>query len=306
MKGEHMPVSEHDAHRPPGAGPAVPAPVVKVTGETVAESSAVAWPRGARLMVAAAVVVLALGAGAVAVTLANPGRLGLAFSDGRPDAESTVPLAAEPGVGKASADGPVLTEPLAGRDRASFELVDGLTTFDLRIDDLGEDLYRITSPADGGVIPRTEFFGDHLRLRMATSGRRGPNVAEVVLSSRVTWRLRLAGGVAEQVLDLTRGRLAALELAAGAARVDLRLPRIVGTLRVRVTGGVDQLVIRVPGALPTRVRAGAGAGAVTIYDRHRPGVATGALISSPGWDRSTDRVYVDMVAGANTVTVNGA
>ncbi len=300
-----MPGSEHDAYRRPGAAPPVPAPVVEVTGDPVPEPPVPAWPRGVRLMVAAAVVVLALGAGAVAVTLANPDRLGVAFSGGRPDVGSTVPLAAEPGGGGASADGRLLTAPLAGRTRASFELVDGLTTFDLRIDDLGEDLYRIASPADGGVDPRPELVGDRLRLRMAPSGRRGPAVAEVVLNSRVTWRLRLAGGVTEQVLDLTRGRLAGLELAAGATRVDLRLPRVVGTLTVRLTGGINQLVVRVPGALPTRVRSGAGAGAVTVYDRHRQGVAAGAVISSPDWDRRADRVYVDMVAGANTVTVEG-
>lgn len=34
-------------------------------------------------------------------------------------------------------------------------------------------------------------------------------------------------------------------------------------------------------------------------------MAAGELISSPSWDRAADRLYVDLVAAANTVTVAG-
>ncbi|MFI0793106.1 hypothetical protein ACH4OY_10450 [Micromonospora rubida] len=315
-----MAVGEHDEdHRPSGA--LVPAPVVEVTGQSGAETPGPMWPKGARLLVAAAVVVLLLGAVAVAVTITNPGRLSVAFSGGSTGSGSTVPdggrVAGPDSTGPDSTGpdsagpdgggvaGRALTAPLAGRDRAAFELVDGLTTFNLRTDDLGEDLYRITSPAGGGVVPRPETVEDGVRLRMADSGTRGPGVVGVVLNSRVTWRLRLAGGVTEQVLDLTRGRLSGVELAAGAARTDLRLPRITGTLTVRMSAGANQLVVRVPGSVPARVRLGAGAGSVTVYDGHRSGVAAGTLVGSPQWDRSVDRVYVDLAAGANAVTVEG-
>ncbi|MGW1062689.1 hypothetical protein [Micromonospora rubida] len=301
-----MAVGEHGEDRRP-SGAVVPAPVVEVTGQPGAETSGLIWPKGARLLVAAAVVVLLLGAVTVAVTITNPGRLSVAFSGGSTGSGSTVPdggrVAAPDGM---EAAGRILTAPLAGRDRAEFELVDGLTTFNLRTDDLGEDLYRITSPAGGGVVPRPETVGDGVRLRMAGSGTGGPGVVGVVLNSRVTWRLRLAGGVTEQVLDLTRGRLSGVELAAGATRTDLRLPRVTGTLTVRMSAGADQLVVRVPGSVPARVRLGAGAGSVTVYDGHRSGVAAGSLVGSPQWDRSVDRVYVDLVAGANAVTVEGA
>jgi hypothetical protein len=52
----------------------------------------------------------------------------------------------------------------------------------------------------------------------------------------------------------------------------------------------------VPGDVPVRVRAAAGAGSVVLRDDRRVGVAAGALLSQPGWDRSVDRLYVDMVA----------
>jgi hypothetical protein len=66
---------------------------------------------------------------------------------------------------------------------------------------------------------------------------------------------------------------------------------------------VNELLVGVTGATPVRIRVGAGAGSVAAYDERRVGVAAGDIISSPDWDRSADRVDVDLVAGANTVTV---
>jgi hypothetical protein len=258
-----------------------------------------------RLLAAAAVLVVALGVVAVAVTLSHPGRLGFAFSGGgRPEAGSSWVEPGGVGGAEAAADQAV-TAPLAGRDRATFELADGVTTFGLRTADLGDELYRISAPQGAGVRPRPELLGDRVRLRVEPSGRRGPAAVQVLLNSRVTWRLRIVGGVDDQLLDLGAARLAGVELVGGATRTELRLPRLTGPLTVRMTGGVNQLVVRVPGGAPARVRVGSGAGAVGVYQDRRDGVGAGELIGSPGWDRSTERLYLDLVGGANTVSVVG-
>ncbi|MCM0676831.1 hypothetical protein NCC78_19380 [Micromonospora phytophila] len=310
-----MAVSGHDGDRLAGLEDGTAgrnAPQVDIVGDGSADPERPSWPHGARLLVAAALVVLALGAVAVVATLSDPHRLGVAFSGGGRTAGPTVTVAADPGgLGAAAAtsaqpaNGQVQTAPLAGRRRASFELVDGLTGFDLRVDDLGEELYRIGAPAGSGRRPRPEVLGDRVLLRLEPGDRPGPGTVEVVLNARVTWRLRLAGGVSEQRIDLTGARLAGVELVGGSARTDLRLPRVTGTVTVRLTGGVNRFDLQVPGSPPVRVRVAAGAGAVAIYDQRSDGVAAGSLLGSPGWDRSVDRVYVDLVAGANTVNVAG-
>lgn len=258
-----------------------------------------------RLLVAAALVVLALGALAIVATLSDPNRLGLAFSG---TAGPAVPVAEPGGAGAAasaaeSGTGGVLTAPLDGRERATFELADALTRLDLRVDDLGEDLYRITVPADGALVPRPEVRGEQVRLGLTAAGRPGPAAVEVVLNSRVTWRLRLAGGITEQRLDLGAARLAGVDLVGTATRTDLRLPRVTGTLVVRVRGGMNRLDILVPGEPPVRVRAAAGAGSISVRGGRTDGVAAGTLLDDSGWDRAVDRLYVDLVAGANIVTV---
>ncbi|MFC4147862.1 hypothetical protein ACFO0M_16515 [Micromonospora mangrovi] len=296
-----MAVSGDDACRAAG-----PEPVVEVSGDPDPPPSAGrTWPGPARLLVAAAVLVVALGAVAVAATMSHPEWLGSAFSGGaRPPAVANGAESGGVGGAEAASD-QVLAAPLAGRRRATFELADGLTTFGLRTADLGEDLYRISTPPDGSVSPRAELSGDRVRLRVQERGRRGTAAVEVLLNARVTWRLRIVGGVDTQLLDLTSGRVAGVELVGGATRTELRLPPPAGTLTVRMTGGVNQLVVRVSDEVPVRVRVASGAGSVAVGADRRDGVAAGELLGSPGWDRAVQRLYVDLVTGANTVSVGG-
>ncbi|MET8552996.1 hypothetical protein [Micromonospora zamorensis] len=297
-------------------------------------------------MVAAAAVVLVLGAAAVAVIVADPDRLGMTYSgapdgtrpdgtrpDGtRPDGtrpDGTRPDGVLPGdagrpggadpdsAGGRPGGGELLTAPLAGRQKSTFVLADGLSSFDLGVADLGDDLYRISSPAGSGVLGRPTVLGETVRLEVVKSGASGTRALRVVLNERVAWRLQLVGGVSSQVLDLTRARLLGVELAGGSSRTEILLPPITATstgnasnpdsssiMTVRLTGGTSQLDIRAAGETPVRVRVGAGAGSVLVRDDRWDGVAAGAVLSTAGWDRSAARLFLDLVAGANTVTVS--
>ncbi|WFE43371.1 hypothetical protein [Verrucosispora sp. WMMD1129] len=268
------------------------------------------WSPAARLLVAAAVLVLGLGAVAVVVILSDPHRLGRVFSGGT---DSVASATAAPddasglgGAARAARESPeeVRTAPLHDRRRASFELVDGLDRVDLRVTELGEELYRVVSPAASGSRARPELVGDRVSLRMERTGEQ-PGMVEVLLNARVSWDLRLTGGTAERRMDLSAARLSGLELVGGATRTDLRLPHVDGLLVVRVTGGVNQFDVTVTDGVPVRVRTGSGAGAVELYGERRDGLAPGTVLGSQGWDRAPERIFLDLVAGANVVTVRG-
>ncbi|WP_433120770.1 hypothetical protein [Micromonospora sp. CA-246542] len=256
------------------------------------------WSVGARLLLTAAAVVLVLGVMAVAVIVSDPYRLGPTYSDTGPrDTRQDA----------AAASDQTMTAPLAGRQKATFVLVDGLTSFDLRVTDLGDDLYRISSPSGTGVAARPVLDGETVRLGVVAAGASDGRAVRVLLSERVAWRLRLEGGVSDQALDLTRARLRGVDLVGGSARTDLILPPVDrGVMTVRLTGGTSRLSVRVPGVPPVRVRAGAGAGSVVVRDQRWNGVAAGDLVSTPGWDRSPNRIFLDLVAGVNAVTVTEA
>ncbi|MGC4839534.1 hypothetical protein ACLQ3D_34010 [Micromonospora vinacea] len=300
---------------------------------------------------------LLLGAAAVAVIVADPDRLGMTYSgqadrtrpdgirpDGtRPDGtrpDGTRPDGARQGDGGrpggvADPDGAggrrggagaaaeqLSTAPLAGRQKGTFVLADGLSAFELRVAELGDDVYRISTPAGSSVAARPAVQGETVRLDLVESGARGPRTARVLLNERVAWRLHLVGGVSSQVLDLTRARLLGVELAGGSSRTEILLPPITAAgsgnptgprsdnpasiLTVRLTGGTSQLDVRVPGETPVRVRAGVGAGSVVVRDERWDGVAAGSVLGTPGWDRSAERLYLDLVAGANSVLVSSS
>ncbi|SIM65160.1 hypothetical protein SAMN04489832_1208 [Micromonospora cremea] len=237
----------------------------------------------------------------------DAGRPGDAGSDAGPRAGAADPDAGGgPGDEGAGAAGQTVTEPLAGRQRATFVLADGLSSFELRVVDLGDDLYRISSPTGSGVTARPAVLGETVRLGVVATGTSGARDVRVLLNERVSWRLQLDGGVSSQVLDLTRARLLGLELAGGSARTELLLPPVTGTMTVRLTGGASQLDVRVPGEPPERVRVGAGAASVVLREERWAGVAAGTLLGTPGWDRSADRLYLDLVAGAGSVTVGAS
>ncbi|WP_233513646.1 hypothetical protein [Micromonospora craterilacus] len=307
--------SERDGNCRTRPEPAPP-PRMEVSAEPSAGRDAVpparpTWSVGARLLAAAAILVLALGAAAVAVILSDPHRLGLVFTGGGQPVAPAATGPAEPGgtngLGGAARAAVESREeagsaPRDGRPQAAFELVDGVTRFDLRVVDLGEELYRIGSPAESGARPRPELAGDLVRLRMERT-RDAPGAVEVLLNARVSWAVRITGGATERRLDLSSARLSGLELAGGATRTELRLPPVDGAVVVRVTGGVNVFDVTVAGGRPVRVRAAAGAGAIVLYDERRDGVAAGTVLGSPGWDRSADRIFLDLVAGVNVLTV---
>ncbi|MER7168793.1 hypothetical protein ABT336_22340 [Micromonospora sp. NPDC000207] len=296
-------MADHEMYRRP-----VPDRVIEVTGPQESPPPATdrpRWSRGMRMLAVAVVALLVLGVAAVAAMLPATDHTTGNFSGvNRPAPDGPADPAGEPDPAAQPAD--EATAPLDGRRQAVFELVDGVTTLSLRTDDLGDRLYRISSPPEAGVVPAPKVFGDQVHLHVGRSGREGPGVVDVVLHSGVTWQLKITGGVDEQVLDLSRGRSAGVELVGGASRTELRLPDVAGTLTVRMSGGVGDLLIRSTGDQPARVRAGSGAATIRVYEHRRTGVAAGTVVGSPDWDRVDDRLWVDLVAGANSVTVTGS
>lgn len=197
----------------------------------------------------------------------------------------------------------LVSAPVQDRQEAIFDLITGTTVVRLGVSDLGDQLYRISTPARASVLPRPEIQRDRVLLHLVPSGENGPGAVDIELNSRVRWQLRLTGGAAEQSLDLGGARLAGVELLGGATRVELTLPQPEGTLTVRMTGGVNQFLVHAPAGPPARVRVANGAGAVTLDGNRRSGIARGTVLTPDGWDGADERFDFDLVAGVGTVTV---
>ena len=249
--------------------------------------------RRSRLVMAAAVMLSAM-------VLIGGGVAGVTFFAGENSS-----LAAALRLGSGSADGKVATAPLAARKAASFELVAATTKATVRTQDLGADLYRITSGAGSGTVPSPVLSDDRVQLLLSPVGAGATGVVEVVLSSKVRWALRFVGGANEQIIDLTGGRISSIDLSGGSRVVDLTLPEATGTVPVRVTGAVEDLSVTSPTGDPVRIRLVGGAKTVAAGDRTVRDVKPGSTLTPKGWN-APDRYSVDAAARITRLSLNVA
>jgi hypothetical protein len=191
-----------------------------------------------------------------------------------------------------------------GRDEAELVIVSGATTVAVVSEDIGDDLYRISTPDDSRLRPAVVRVDDRFEVHLENTELSGPAAVRVRLHPEVAWRVRLAGGATESLLDLGSGRVAGVEFSAGSSRIELTLPKPSGTVVVRMSGGASDFLIHAPQGVPVLVRAGGGAGSVTVDGQRRTGLAGGTVVDAQQWDSATDRYEIDAVAGVSNLQVD--
>jgi len=193
-----------------------------------------------------------------------------------------------------------VTAPLDNRTAASFEMLAGVNTVHLSIGELGDELYRISTPADAGIKPSPVIHNDDVQLQVTPDGDGTGGEIEVVLAAKVNWQLRFSGSAQEQVLNLSGGQVSGVEMVAGTRHAELDLGKPSGTVPVKITGAVDQLVLRSPDGCPMRISLGGGvktavAGSRTLHD-----MRAGSTLTPKGWAVQKENRYDVTTASAMT------
>jgi hypothetical protein len=241
---------------------------------------------------------MAAGTALAALVLLGGTVAGVAFFSGSDQSlDSVVHL----GAGKT--DGKTATAPLDGRTKADFDLVAATTTVTMKTQDLGDELYKITSADDSGTAPSPVLADDRVQLHLTPDGDGTSGRVEVLLSSKVRWALRFTGGADEQSVDLSGGRVSSIDVVGGARHFELSLPKPAGTVPVRVTGAVEDLSITSPKDSPVRVQVDSGAKTVAAGDRTLRDVRPGSTLTPKGW-QVQNRYDVDAAARITLLSVD--
>jgi hypothetical protein len=198
-----------------------------------------------------------------------------------------------------------VTGPLGGRKAATFELVAATTKVTVRTQDLGDELYKITSAEDSGTKPSPALTKDKLQLRLTPDGDATGGNVEVLLSTKVKWALRFVGGADEQIVDLTGGKVSSIDVLGGSRRLELALPTPAGTIPIRLTGSVDELSVRSPADSPVRVQVGSGAKTVAAGERTLRDVKPGSTLTPKDW-KVPNRYDVDVASRITLLSVEAA
>jgi hypothetical protein len=132
----------------------------------------------------------------------------------------------------------------------------------------------------------------------------GPGQLQVLLSSRVTWRVRLSGGATDAKMDLRGAPVSGIALASGVSTAELWLPEPRGLVEVSETGGTNGLVLHVIVRVPVKVTVDGGAGTATLDGTTHTGVPAGTTYQPEGWETVTDRYDVRLVGGVSHVDLD--
>jgi hypothetical protein len=285
-----------DALRVP-SGEQLQWPAVDSTGERhPAHHEPPVEPRTARQsrLVTAGIALLSL------IVLVGGAVVGVVYFSASDDGVDSV---LELGAGRAGAR--TVTAPLDNRTKASFELLAGANAVRVTIGELGDELFRISTPDDAGFRPSPLVRNDDVKLQVTKDGDGTGGEIEVVLSAKVRWALRFSGYAETQVIDVSGGQVSQIEMVAGMRRAEVILPRPSGTVPLRINGAVDALVLKSPSASPVRIKVGGGAKTVVAGTRTLKDVEAGSTLTPKGWN-TADRYDVTAGARITALTIESA
>ena len=189
--------------------------------------------------------------------------------------------------------GPV-SAPLGSARALVFEVTGEAPVLHIASADLGDQLYSVLAIGPSPA-PRVTDSPQGPRLELAGG-------AEVRLSVKVAWTVRLDTNSSDQDIDVRAGGLATVELAGRSSRVALSLPRPKATVKLAVTGTVNQLRLATVGPVPVRLRLTRGAPVAVLDGRTYRKVKPGATLTATGWTGTIQRYEVTAVSPLGSVT----
>jgi hypothetical protein len=201
--------------------------------------------------------------------------------------------------------GRTVSAPLDNRAKASFELLAGTNAVHVTIGELGDDLYRISTPDDAGILPNPIIRNDDVKLQVSKDGDGIGGEIEVVLAAKVRWQLRFSGYAEKQIIDVSGGQVSGIEMVAAMKQAEVTLSRPSGTVPLKINGAVDKLILKSPPDNPVRIKVGGGAQTVVAGTKTLKDVAAGSTLTPKGWD-TADRYDVTAGARITALTIENA
>jgi hypothetical protein len=183
----------------------------------------------------------------------------------------------------------------------TFELTDNVVELNVTVADLGTEPVRFTIPDGSGLNPKLSRDGSTVKLDPDANGTKGSGRLDVQLNGKVTWAIRMTGGVTRANYELADARLRRIDLGGGAARITMDLGKLGDTLPIRMTGGVNNWQITTDGKVPASVLLRDGGGKVVLFGKTTNGIDRNTRVNN---DQNGDGgLNIDAVAGVGTLTV---
>jgi hypothetical protein len=186
----------------------------------------------------------------------------------------------------------------------TFDLTGNVVEFNVTVADLGAEPVAFSTPGGSGLEPRLSRDGSAVKLDPRPTGSKGSGRLDVRLNSRVTWSIRMSGGVTRGNFALTDAKLRRIDLDGGATRITMLLPTPGETMPIRMTGGVNTWVITTAKKVPLSTLLRQGAGEVSLNGTRVRNLKRGSVVRAGGGAGVESGGFgIDAVAGIGTLTV---
>ena len=187
-----------------------------------------------------------------------------------------------------------MTAPLGTAKALVFEVTGEASSVHIVSADLGDRLYSIV-PIGVSVPPRITDSPRGPRLTLTRTG------AEVRLSAKVSWTVRVAATSSDQTIDMRAGGLAAIELTGASAHTELTLPRPKATGKVTVSAPIGALKLSTVGVVPVRLRLDGGAQTAVLDGKTHRKVKAHTTLTPVGWKTAKIAYDVSVAAALGSV-----
>ncbi|MBL7258748.1 hypothetical protein [Paractinoplanes lichenicola] len=187
----------------------------------------------------------------------------------------------------------------------TFVLASGLTELNVSLGRPPRNgIAKVNSPDGSGVVPDAKLDGTELRLTAERKGDKGTGDVTVLLDERITWTIRMEGGVRRGNFDMVNGSVRDFYFEGGANRLELALPRQERTIEIRMAGGVREWRIGTEGEFPVKVKVRKGAGEISLNGDRDEGVDRGEVVRSRGKDEKSGGLAIEAVSGIGSLKVS--
>jgi hypothetical protein len=204
----------------------------------------------------------------------------------------------------------LLSIPYDGQTRMRLTITSGMSSARLRVDPGADALVAIHHD---GSAPKLRVAGSEVRLSWSSSladwwrqaFRADHGDAEIVLHPAVVWELVVRGGLSRLEGDLTAGTVARIEVAGGCSNVEIRVPKPMEAVPVRLSGGASHLRLSRPADVGVSLAVSGGIASLRLDEQTFDAIGGSARLESPGCVPGSPRYDIHVSGGASNIEVDG-
>jgi hypothetical protein len=131
----------------------------------------------------------------------------------------------------------------------------------------------------------------------------GQPLADLMINATIPWSIAVHGGVSRFVADLSQVQLFGLELRGGVSHLWASLPEPVGTMAIRIDGGVSDTALHRPANVPVRIQVQGGVSSMTLDEQHFGSMGGKSLLATPDYNQAANRYDIQISGGASNISI---